>query len=194
MDRENLFFDKLTPMDTARAVETFIYNLTLGDVKEIINGQRRDPYAKFLYGYNEVASNGCGVIAVHNALRLMSLESQFRDVIFYHEMYSPIALGLFGTNPLDSRGLFAWKNVTVTTNYRASDFDLVLKNSDIVILTYNNSDKLTDGVHTVAIKKSGDGILVYNYGGNDPNPKEFNSIAAMLNGEGDPIVLLGLKK
>jgi hypothetical protein len=181
--------------DEALILGNYISNIRSGSVKGYVNGQGNEPYSKFRYGGFPMSENGCGVIAVHNALVALGKEEELRDVALYFDKHGAIFRGALGTNPLEPINFFSLKGCIVTTSLNPSKFDALAASSTVCVMTFwNDKNNLTRGAHTVAITKNPDGsIEVYNYSNENREAKSYPSIEAMIReGNFGPIVLLGV--
>ena len=180
---------------SVEAGENYEYNEALGSVTGYVNGQKREPYASFKYGTGYMKENGCGVIAVHNALVAVGKGKELRDVALYFEDNGAILGGVFGTDPTAAVAYFESNGCAVETIYDAQEFDDVASSSVVSVLTFWNTDSIFDGAHTVALVKNANGsINVYNYYGSSGVAERFGSISAMLEDMGHvAICMLGVQ-
>ncbi len=123
-----------------------------------INDQHSGEVGKIKYGFDTLDNNGCGIIAVNNALISLGNRKDIRDIAREFENDGQVLFGAFGTNPYDIGDYFIENGYHVDT-YEGSDLFSALKNSDAntYIFTYWNSDKVEDGAHIVSIDRLEDG-------------------------------------
>ncbi|MBQ8942640.1 MAG: hypothetical protein IJ062_12465 [Firmicutes bacterium] len=121
--------------------------------KGFIYSQRRRDIAEMRFGLKPMWYNGCGIIAVYNALLLLGFQEDFRKITEYFERRGKMLWGLFGTKP--------W---SIIRYFKKSGFKIKLcrpknaENGVYVITVWNKRP----GMHYMALKKAPDGIQVYN--------------------------------
>ncbi len=173
--------------DDVRAEENYEQNKTI-DLSRYeksngyIHDQTSGSIANVKYGNGTLAKNGCGVIAVNNALVSLGDRKDIRDIAKDFEKGGLVLSGTFGTNPYAIGDYFRENGYTVDT-YEGSNLFSALKSSDAKthIFTYWNSDKAEDGVHIVSVDKMEDGrYRFYNMNCDIPLPENYAK--ELLNG------------
>lgn len=159
-----------------------------------INDQESGAIANVRYGNGTLAKNGCGVIAVNNALVSLEDRKDIRDIARDFEKGGLVLSGTFGTNPYAIGDYFREKGYKVDT-YEGSNLFSILKNSDAKthIFSYWNSDKAEEGVHIVSVDKMEDGqYRFYNMKCDVPLPEKYAE--ELFNGNNIPLILHCIKK
>ncbi len=123
-----------------------------------INDQNTGEVGKLKYGGGTLDDNGCGIIAVNNALVSLEDKKDIRDIAKEFETGGQVLFGAFGTNPYDIGDYFKKKGYNVET-FTGDDtiYNLDIPDADTYILSFWNSDKIMGGIHTVAMKKLSNG-------------------------------------
>lgn len=132
-------------------------------------GNKNAPINKVRYGNDIMEKNGCGIIAIHNALIALGETPDVRDLAMNFEGYGQIFDASWGTNYYAIEKYFRAKNYKVTMIDDASslsDYRSNIPDANVYILTYWNSDSSFDGLHTVAIRKHiGNTFVMHNVKG-----------------------------
>ena len=121
--------------------------------KGFIYSQRHRDIAEMRFGLKPMWYNGCGIIAVYNALLLLGFQEDFRQITEYFERKGKMLWGLFGTKP--------W---SIVRYFKKRGFGLrfcrpkTAENGVYIIAVWNKRP----GMHYMAIKKQVYGIQVYN--------------------------------
>jgi hypothetical protein len=176
------------------ASRNYAYNIAqeYGGTDGFINGQGRTEYKDLKYGSRNVEYAGCGVIAVHNALVVLGNPKPFYETLLYFEMNGALLNSQLGTNPLAAVPYFEKAGYTVNTTIKLDEYDKLLLDSDVAIMTYKNANSLS--FHTVAIQLSDSEIFIFNESGSTQATKA-DSIEQFVADDGNtPIILIGIKK
>ena len=128
----------------------------------LIYNQRDIPKKELRYGFRSSAATGCGWIAVHNALLLMGLESNPKELIRRFERSFPILNGTFGTFLPDIVRFFKKQGFDVQLRFLKSRFDLLVENSEVCVMFYFWYYKYSVGAHFVTLHKKDGRVLGYN--------------------------------
>ena len=127
-----------------------------------INGQ--GSYGHFKYGAYESDYNGCGWIAIYNALIAMGLYVPPADIIYWLETNNGlIAKGLFGTKMLAIKAFLQGQGLSVQSKGNDSNLDETIKNVGAFVLEY----AFAVGVHFVTIRYNQADNLYYIYNENN---------------------------
>ena len=132
---------------------------------------------KYNYGRYPVSHNGCEPIAVYNALRHLGKPEKFEDVLYEFTTHmTMIGSGYLGTNPcmigeiLDYYGI---EHISPRWDY--------MTEPGLYIVSYWNSEKVSDRVHTVAVVYDGEKYMAHNYaydedknGYNEFHPEDYS--------------------
>lgn len=128
----------------------------------IIDSQKGS-VSKMKFGDYTVGGNGCGSIALHNALALSGQQRNYPSVILQCEKITMISAG-FGCNPYRFGELLEYygiKNYSYAENY--SEIDTVSENSRVMITCFWNGDTIFKGMHIVTVLVKPDGsVRAYN--------------------------------
>ena len=114
------------------------------------------------YGFGNIASNGCGAVAVYNILVLENRYKPFPQIINYFDKYGENVFGILGTNPIALILLLKYYGYKVNFSLNSSKFNNMAKNSKYSILLNVNSEY-------------GHYELLYNYNETDETYVTINS-------------------
>ncbi len=160
-----------------------------------INDQGTGAIANVKYGNGTLSENGCGVIAVNNALVSLEDKKDIRDIAKEFEKGGLVLSGTFGTNPYAIGDYFREKGYKVDT-YEGSEniSSLDIPDADTYILTYWNSGKAEDGVHIISMDKKPNGKYMF-YNADYTYPYQLSSLDKFLDYKNrTPLVLHCIKK
>lgn len=127
-----------------------------------INGQALCEYARTRFGWLRIAENGCGAIAVYNAMGLLGRAIAFLDVrARLHRWYRP---RFFGVSPRELKRCFMKLGVTCARTDSLEELHNLLQAGGVAVLTKWNArwPRLYKGAHTVTITFDGEAYAVYN--------------------------------
>lgn len=103
---------------------------------EPINGQKLCEYANRRFGWRRFASNGCGVLAIYNALgligRAIPLEQIYRH---FQAWYRP---RFFGIRPIRIAQYLKKQNISFQTAQTPEQLDEFLKSGGVAVVSYWN--------------------------------------------------------
>ncbi|MBQ7820702.1 MAG: hypothetical protein IJ391_00265 [Clostridia bacterium] len=178
--------------------ENYLYNqdIDMSEYDGFINGQGVGNVAKLKYGTGTMNKNGCGVIAAYNALVQLDDRVDIRDIAAEFEADGKMLNGTFGTNPYAIGRYFESRGYSVEKVEGDRIVSGKTPKSDVYILSYWNSDKVSEALHTVAIRNTSDGkIEVFNVSNKRLTSMYEDSIVTHINnGERQPILLLAISK
>ncbi len=158
-------------------------------------------------GMATMAEAGCEVIAVYNALKVVSIEDHpLPELIGEFEKDGIIRSGKYGVAALAMRDMLKRLGYVTQVSYKVPDMGGLLDKSRVAILTlYNNRDTIGEQVHSVCISRTRvsesdheiyEGYVVHNmYGdGRALGPfKDMEDISTNLcGGRIGPIALIGV--
>ena len=123
-------------------------------VKGFLYSQNKEPIAQMRFGIKPMSYNGCGIIAVYNALMLLKSPDTIQNILAYYEKNGKWLWGLWGIKPWKIKGFLEHKGFTV----KKCDYQTE-KNGIYILLVWNKGG----GMHYMAVRKykSGD-VEVYN--------------------------------
>ena len=125
-----------------------------------------------------IAENGCGIIAIYNALTLNGIEVDFEDVLNDANNMDGLLLrgGKWGTNPNKIGNMLAEYGLEHTMYTKPKDFNDAIEPGGTYIVSFWNDTNCTDGAHIVTFTcdENGD-IIVYNASNNSSTPFKYSS-------------------
>ncbi|MBQ9519402.1 MAG: hypothetical protein IJR59_05875 [Firmicutes bacterium] len=128
------------------------HNKSFG-VTGFIFSQRSTAVAQMRYGKKQMWYNGCGIIAVYNALLLLGERPDFRNVTEYYEKHGKWFWGLLGTKPWRLTGFIK------KSGFKAKLTRPKYADNGVYLITVWNK---RPGMHFMALNKTDNGIQVYN--------------------------------
>lgn len=142
-----------------------VVNQTVGNMK------------KLRFGFFRSSVNGCGWIAIYNALRLMGKTPDAGKLIAELEWTGAMLFGILGTWPYSVVHYFRIRGYSVRVNYRAERYDEAAKKSEISIIWFFHQK----GAHFVTVKWSETHFEGYNTFSNSKSSDNWgDSIEAFL--------------
>lgn len=113
--------------------------------------------------------NGCEVIAVHNALLLMGIDSDLEKLVAkFKQNHLVIMFGLFGSRVKKLHKVFhAPVNVTIINR---TNKDTAFNKDGVYIISFWNTNPPFHGIHTVAMQVKNGKTLTYNLYSNTTSP------------------------
>ena len=144
----------------------------------MINGQKVFKYADESMGWGTYGNNGCGIIAIYNALQLLGISEtlgQIEAEIQYIGGYC--AMGLLGIVPWAIDSYFTSHGISCSgySSFYAMSKD-VKEGSIIVFLVLNNKYTLLGGAHYMTAQYSNGEYIVYNLDDYWPEPESRTSL------------------
>ena len=122
-------------------------------VKGFIFSQNNKAVADMRFGLKPMWYNGCGIIAVYNALLLLGFQNDLRKIVYYFERRGKMLWGLFGTKPWAIWRYIKKQGFKIRLcSYKKAD------NGVYIITVWNKRP----GMHYMALKKTDSGLQVYN--------------------------------
>ena len=166
-----------------RAGKNYRLNSGLPDPDRLINGQAAsEDTSSMRYGRFRMGYNGCEIIAVYNALRLLGIRTTLAEVAREaEEMGYTWLAGLFGTRPravgrhLEHRGLR-----TVRAKRQAEAEELAGRGGVFVFVFWNRKANPFRGIHTVAARSDGGAITVYNMYTDSTSSRTYGSVKELI--------------
>ena len=102
-------------------------------------------YNDMYYGNKTMDYNGCGVIAVFNAMNDLKVKNEISlpSIIEYFENDGIVLSGIFGTAPTAIEDFFVKKGFETMNTTKEEDYDKIGGNFDSFIFTfYENKDNI----------------------------------------------------
>ena len=145
-----------------------------------------------------IAENGCGIIAIYNALTLNGIEIDFEDVLNEANNMDGLLLsgGKRGTNPNKIGNVLENHGLNYAKYNNPKDFNDAIKHGGTYIVSFWNDRNPWEGAHIVAFTSDKDGnIIVYNKTNTDSTPFKYRAedgktgLDKYLQGQGNSMTL-----
>ena len=140
----------------------------------LINGQAVFEFADAPFLFGTYANNGCGVIALYNAMQLLDKPQSLgkvEDEVFLNG--GMLAGGLMGTEPWFINDYFHSHGITCTGYASFDKLNQHVEDGSIVVfLVLNNKENLLDGLHFMTAQYSDNEYVIYNLYNNVTDPLE----------------------
>ncbi|MGN1419391.1 MAG: hypothetical protein ACI4W6_08685 [Acutalibacteraceae bacterium] len=129
---------------------------------DFINGQGKGEVSKMKYGICTMAWNGCEMIAIYNAMRILKRDANLADICL--EMYpkSSVLCGFFGSNVYVLDKYFKAHGVPYRKVFQYNNFFNELADAKCGICSFWNHRLLFSSLHTVMVRYENGEIVVYN--------------------------------
>ena len=147
-------------------------------VNGFINGQVIGDIAKLHLGFFRIGYNGCGAIALYNALKLCGSDTPVEECIYYCDRYALNFFGLFGTRISRFRKMFTDKGLNAVFYKGKKAVQELNRHKGTAVLLYKCKGFFS-GLHIVCIS-IGEKTKVYNLFGNSDKTYVFSSAEEML--------------
>ena len=153
-------------------------NDTFSKTEGLINGQAVFEFANEKCGLGTYAKNGCGVIAIYNAMQLLKKNQSLGSIeTAFQYKYGMILYGLGGIGPWSFGEYFDSKNIKYKGYSSYANLERDLSNGDVIVFTVRNSRKnIFKGYHTMAARFIGGRFVVYNISSIITTPTSVNSL------------------
>ena len=138
------------------------YNKSIFLDNNILNGQGIGNLAKCRYGLFPMSYNGCEIIAVYNFRWLIGIPVSLCDIAKEIYPYGNAVMGLFGTMPQALNKYFKDNDISACKENDFYKFRKEFDSKKYGIVSFWNTNSIFHGLHTVAIEKTSEGIIVYN--------------------------------
>ncbi|MGN0666280.1 MAG: hypothetical protein ACI4KF_07110 [Huintestinicola sp.] len=145
---------------TAAQKKHYEYNKQLLKPKSIINGQKIGPIAEFKFGLAKMGYNGCGPIAVYNALSLSGIKADICDIILALEKQALKLGGILGTDPKKLDKFFSDNRIAALKASDYNDFVNDMNNMHVGILCYWTKKPNRSSMHYITIYRTEDNKFV----------------------------------
>lgn len=152
------------------------------DPDGFIFGQDTHPTSAMFYGLFPMGYNGCEVISVYNALRLLgrpqSLAETVRD---FSRGLHPWLFGVFGTKPSRIGRYLKKKGFTAVKKRKLQKLSELAEDGAVFIVSYWTSPKLICPFHTIAVRcVNADTWEAYNLYNNTRSVRIKKSLAEII--------------
>lgn len=154
------------------AGRNYAYNQTIPLPTGLVNGQALGAVSGVKFGVKTMAYNGCGVLAVSNALTLCGLNVPLADVAYVMERYR-LFWGLLGVNFYAlALALRKW-NIRAKALWRRQALQQALSENRICLLAYWTAKPFRSSAHIVCLRAGKDGLAtVYNLYNRSSTPQQ----------------------
>ena len=143
------------------------YSKTTG----MINGQAEFEHAHESFGWGTYAMNGCGAIAVYNAMQLLGKPQalgKIEDTLWLK--HGMLGCGLLGVMPWSIDNYFAEQNLLCNGYSTYNEFSKnVYEGAIVIVLIQNDANNVFKGMHYVTAQYTNQEYVIYNIYSDDPN-------------------------
>ena len=155
-----------------------------------INGQRECAYANERMGFGTYGRNGCGIIAIYNAMQLLGYQEILAIIDAEVSLDGGYLLGgLLGIKPWAIGSYFDSKNIPCTGYLSYSEMEQTLVDGDVIVfMILNDALDITRGCHFMAAQYTGATYMVYNVYSDGTNVYPFQSLDNIY---GNSVFLIG---
>ena len=127
-----------------------------------INGQDKLPYSDKRIGLGTYGANGCGLIAVYNAMQLIGKNVTLQDVTYVLRNHM-LFWGLGGLKPSGLDFYFTVHNIEYTQISSMSSLSASVEDGNVfVFVVMNNKKNIFEGFHTMAGQYINGEYRIYN--------------------------------
>lgn len=169
--------DELLKIAPAAGRRNYEKNIRMRKPRGLINGQKNCPVSNHRLGHFKMSFNGCGAIAVYNAMYQAGLEPDFNVISLGIDTYALKMGGLFGTDPKKLEDCLKNCRIAALKADGYADFVSVMKSVRVGILCYWVGKPRLSLLHFAAIINLGDGkYSVCNRYSNRKSPSVINSL------------------
>lgn len=141
-----------------------------------INGQKNCCVSSYRLGLRKMSSNGCGPIAVYNALLYAGHKPDFNAISLGIESYALKFGGIFGTDPDKMEDFFLKCRIAAIKAKDHEDFCKVIGAVKAGIVCYWVTAPRRSFLHFAAVTSNENGFLVFNRYSNRKKPSAVSSI------------------
>ena len=158
------------------AKRNFEKNQRLRKPVGLINGQRNCAVSSYRLGIRKMSANGCGAIAIYNALLSAGHKPDFAAISLGIDCYALNMWGIFGTDPKKAEELFKKCRIPAVKAKDYDDFVKVMGAVSVGILCYWVAKPRRSLLHYIAVVNNGQGYDVCNRYSNRKTPSKVSSI------------------
>lgn len=142
---------------------------------EFINGQGKCAVSDSRMGLMKMSYNGCGAIALYNALRLIGKKPDMGLIVTLIERYGLVLFGILGTSPFSIKRIGKLLGAHMTRMLTYEEF-VAAAEGNITILACWTGRPFRSSNHLMAIDGRNGSFLVYNRYNDMTCPSEIPSI------------------
>lgn len=175
----------------------YLKNQTANSPKYLEN---QKVFSSFSYGGGNMGANGCGVIAVYNALWSLSSGTSavpLPELIQTFEKNGAALEGVCGTAPREIDDYFrrqGYESHMIPCNGDGKMISRLEGNYEtFIMLAQNTKGKPSDSWHYVSITKESNGYRIHNNGDNNTYATLEDAVNGFNNGTGEPVSLIGVR-
>lgn len=154
-----------------------IASTAAGQIRGALNGQLALPFAGEKLGLGTYGKNGCGIIAVYNALQLLGCPQPLGEIgaafVRHHRL---LFGGLGGTAPRCIAAFFRERQIPCAGSFSCRRLTEDCGEGSVIVFTVMNARHPFRGFHTMAARKDFGGFTVYNVGPNDSGSRRCSSL------------------
>lgn len=154
-----------------------IASTAAGQVRGTLNGQLALPFAGEKLGLGTYGKNGCGIIAVYNALQLLGRPQPLGEIgaafVRHHRL---LFGGLGGTAPRCIAAFFRERRIPCAGSFFCRRLSETCAEGSVLVFTVMNARHPFRGFHTMAARKGCGGFTVYNVGPYDSGSRRCSSL------------------
>lgn len=154
-----------------------IASTAAGQVRGTLNGQLALPFAGEKLGLGTYGKNGCGIIALYNALQLLGrprpLGEIGADLVRRHRL---LFGGLGGIGPRPIAAFFREQGIACAGSFSCRRLTESCGQGAVLVFTVMNARHPFRGFHTMAAQKDCGGFTVYNVGPYDSGSRRCASL------------------
>lgn len=201
------FFTRVPKKSRLEHIDIFQKLLLENDIIKgsYINNQYS--FSEFPYGKGNVGLNGCGPIAVFNALIALKeintncddsshLNDVFINILTFFEKHGTVLQGKFGTSPLVIKRYFINHGYITKTTIKKSAVDLNNFSNNFqtfISIVFNDKNGIYKGLHFICSKKNDDGTFT-TYNPEHTGNTLFETLKKCSNNEIRHIYTIGIRK
>ena len=154
-----------------------IASTAAGQVRGTLNGQLALPFAGEKLGLGTYGKNGCGIIAVYNALQLLGRPQPLGRIgAAFIQRHRLLFSGLGGTAPWFIAVFFREQGVPCAGSFSCRRLSETSTEGSVIVFTVMNGRHPFRGFHTMAAQKDCGGFTVYNVGPYDSGSRRCSSL------------------
>ena len=146
-------------------------------VRGALNGQLALPFAGEKLGLGTYGKNGCGIIALYNALQLLGRPRPLGEIgAAFVRRHRLLFGGLGGTAPRCIAAFFRERGIPCAGSFSCRRLTESCAEGSVLVFTVMNGRHPFRGFHTMAARKDCGGFTVYNVGPYDSGSRRCSSI------------------
>ncbi|MCI7768612.1 MAG: hypothetical protein MSJ26_11620 [Oscillospiraceae bacterium] len=168
--------DELLEKAPSLAKKNYEKNIHMRKAFGLINGQKNCAVSRHKLGIARMSMNGCGAIAIYNALFAAGHNPDFNTISLGIDCYALNTWGIFGTDPNKLEDYFRKCRIAAVKASDYEDFVKVMGAVKVGILCYWVDKPNRSLLHYVTVINNGEGFDVCNRYSNRKTPSKVRSI------------------